>query len=195
MILHTLDTIRLADFISLFLGDHGKAVAEGDATQQEIEDAARRMCEEYIRIVGGRQVAAQLSRENEALKLRMRDVCLRAARALCEAGDTESARAVLRSAGMPVDEQGADGMIRRIDGLMAADAYRRDKAALARKQERHTEVTREYFTRERVAVMRWAKMYVDERQMSAAEYAWMVRAMCDDLQRAMMEQQRKKNKR
>lgn len=195
MRLHTLDTIRLADFISLFLGDHGKAVAEGEATQQEIEDAARRMCEEYIRIVGGRQVAAQLSRENEALKLRMRDVCLRAARALCEAGDTESARAVLRSAGMPVDEQGADGMIRRIDGLMAADAYRRDKAALARKQERHTEVTREYFIRERVAVMRWAKMYVDERQMSAAEYAWMVRAMCDDLQRAMMEQQRKKNKR
>lgn len=195
MKLHTLDTIRLADFISLFLGDHGKAVAEGDATQQEIEDAARRMCEEYIRIVGGRQVAAQLSRENEALKLRMRDVCLRAARALCEAGDTESARAVLRSAGMPVDEQGADWMIRRIDGMMASDAYRRDKAALARKQERHTEVTREYFTRERVAVMRWAKMYVDERQISAAEYAWMVRAMCDDLQRAMMEQQRKKNKR
>lgn len=195
MRLHTLDTIRLADFISLFLGDHGKAVADGEATQQEIEDAARRMCEEYIRIVGGRQVAAQLSRENEALKLRMRDVCLRAARALCEAGDTESARAVLRSAGMPVDEQGADGMIRRIDGLMAADAYRRDKAALAKKQERHTEVTREYFTRERVAVMRWAKMYVDERQMSAAEYAWMVRAMCDDLQRAMMEQQRRKNKR
>ena len=195
MRLHTLDTIRLADFISLFLGDHGKAVAEGEATQQEIEDAARRMCEEYIRIVGGRQVAAQLSRENEALKLRMRDVCLRAARALCEAGDTESARAVLRSAGMPVDEQGADGMIKRIDGLMAADAYRRDKAALARKQERHTEVTREYFTRERVAVMRWAKMYVDERQMSAAEYAWMVRAMCDDLQRAMMEQQKRKNKR
>lgn len=195
MRLHTLDTIRLADFISLFLGDHGKAVAEGEATQQEIEDAARRMCEEYIRIVGGRQVAAQLSRENEALKLRMRDVCLRAARALCEAGDTESARAVLRSAGMPVDEQGADGMIRRIDGMMAQDAYRRDKAALARKQERHAEVTREYFTRERVAVMRWAKMYVDERQMSASEYAWMVRAMCDDLQRAMMEQQKRKNKR
>lgn len=195
MRLHTLDTIRLADFISLFLGDHGKAVAEGEATQQEIEDAARRMREEYIRIVGGRQVAAQLSRENEALKLRMRDVCLRAARALCEAGDTESARAVLRSAGMPVDEQGADGMIRRIDGMMAADAYRRDKAALARKQERHTEVTREYFIRERVAVMRWAKMYIDERQISASEYAWMVRAMCDDLQRAMMEQQRKKNKR
>ena len=195
MRLHTLDTIRLADFISLFLGDHGKAVAEGEATQQEVEDAARAMCEEYIRIVGGRQVAAQLSRVNEALKLRMRDVCLRAARALCEAGDTDSARAVLRSAGMPVDEQGADGMIKRIDGLMAADAYRRDKAALARKQERHTEVTREYFTSERVAVMRWAKMYVDERQMSAAEYAWMVRAMCDDLQRAMMEQQRKKNKR
>lgn len=194
MRLHTLDTIRLADFISLFIGDNGKAVAEGEATQQETEDAARRMCEEYIRIVGGRQVAAQLSRENEALKLRMRDVCLRAARALCEAGDTESARAVLRSAGMPVDEQGADGMIRRIDGLMAQDAYRSDKAALARKQERHTEVTREYFVRERVAVMRWAKMYVDERQMSASEYAWMVRAMCDDLQRAMMEQQRRKSK-
>lgn len=194
MRLHTLDTIRLADFIDLFLGDVTKAVTEGSPTDEEIAQAAQTMCEDYLRIVGGRQVAAQLSRENEALKLRMRDACLRAARALCEAGDTESARAVLHSAGMPVDEQGADGMIRRIDGLMAQDAYRRDKAALARKQERHTEVTREYFTRERVAVMRWAKMYVDERQMSASEYAWMVRAMCDDLQRAMMEQQRRKSK-
>ena len=195
MRLHTLDTIRLADFIDLFLGDVTKAVAEGKPTDDEVRQAAQAMCAEYLRIVGGRQVAAELSRENEALKLRMRDVCLRAARALCEAGDMDSAGAVLKSAGLPVDEAERDAMLMRIDGLMAQDAYKRDKAALARKQEKHTEVNREYFTRERVAVMRWAKMYVDERQMSAAEYAWMVRAMCDDLQKAMMEQQKRKNRR
>lgn len=195
MRLHTLDTIRLADFIDLFLGDVTKAVAEGKPTDEEVRQAAQTMCEDYLRIVGGRQVAAQLSRENEALKLRMRDVCLRAARALCEAGDMDSAREVLRSAGLPVDESERPSMLMRIDGIMAQDAYKRDKAALAKRQEKHTEVSREYFTRERVAVMRWAKMYVDERQMSAAEYAWMVRAMCDDLQKAMMEQQRKKNRR
>lgn len=195
MRLHTLDTIRLADFIDLFLGDVTKAVAEGKPTDEEVRQAAQAMCAEYLRIVGGRQVAAELSRENEALKLRMRDVCLRAARALCEAGDMDSALEVLKSAGLPVSETEKDAMLMRIDGLLAQDAYKRDKAALARKQEKHTEVSREYFTRERVAVMRWAKMYVDERQMSAAEYAWMVRAMCEDLQRAMMEQQKRKNKR
>lgn len=195
MRLHTLDTIRLVDFVSLFLGDVTKAVAEGKPTDAEIRQAAQTMCEDYLRIVGGRQVAAQLSRENEALKLRMRDVCLRAARALCEAGDLDSAREVLKSAGLPVNETERDAMLMRIDGLMAQDAYKRDKAALARKQEKHTEVSREYFTRERVAVMRWAKMYIDERQISASEYAWMVRAMCEDLQRAMMEQQKRKNKR
>lgn len=195
MRLHTLDTIRLADFIDLFLGDVTKAVAEGKPTDDEVRQAAQAMCAEYLRIVGGRQVAAELSRENEALKLRMRDVCLRAARALCEAGDMDSAMAVLKSAGLPVSETERDAMLMRIDGLMAQDAYKRDKAALARKQEKHTEVNREYFTRERVAVMRWAKMYVDERQMSASEYAWMVRAMCEDLQKAMMEQQKRKNRR
>lgn len=195
MRLHTLDTIRLADFIDLFLGDVTKAVAEGKPTDEEVREAAQAMCAEYLRIVGGRQVAAELSRENEALKLRMRDVCLRAARALCEAGDMDSARAVLKSAGLPVDESERPAMLMRIDGIMAQDAYKRDKAAMARKQEKHTEVSREYFTRERVAVMRWAKMYVDERQISASEYAWMVRAMCEDLQRAMMEQQKRKNKR
>ena len=38
--LHTLDTISLADFIDLYLGDDSKAVAEGNAPQDKRREAA-----------------------------------------------------------------------------------------------------------------------------------------------------------
>lgn len=195
MTLHTLDTIRLARFIDLWLGDVDAVVAEGEATDEQKQRAALDLCNQYMEIVGGTQVQARLAQENERLKLRMRRICLETARALIATGDLDSARKVLRSAGLPSDGDAAV-LRRRIDGWLAQDGYKEKKAQEAQEQaESGARMTRDWFTRERVAVMRWAKMYVDERQMSAAEYAWMVRAMCDDLQKAMMEQQRKKNRR
>lgn len=195
MTLHTLDTIRLARFIDLWLGDVSAVVAEGTATEEDMARAARSLCEQYIGIVGGTQVQARLAQENERLKLKMRRVCLETARALLAVGDEESARRVLRSAGLASDGDTAV-LRRRIDGWLAQDGYKEKRAQEAQKQaESGARMTRDCFTRERVAVMRWVKMYVDERQISAAEYAWMVRAMCDDLKRSMNEQRKLKQKR
>lgn len=195
MTLHTLDTIRLARFIDLWLGDVSAVVAEGSATEEDMALAARSLCEQYIGIVGGTQVQARLAQENERLKLRMRRVCLETARALLDVGDIENARKVLHSAGLPSDGDTAV-LRRRIDGWLAQDGYKEKRAQEAQEHaEDGVRMTRDWFTRERVAVMRWAKMYVDERQISASEYAWMVRAMCDDLRRSMNEQRKLKQKR
>lgn len=195
MTLHTLDTIRLARFIDLWLGDVDAVVAEGEATDELKQRAARELCEQYIGIVGGTQVQARLAQENERLKLRMRRICLETARALIATGDLDSARKVLRSAGLP-SEGDAAVLRRRIDGWLAQDGYKEKKAQEAQEQaEGGARMTRDWFTRERVVVMRWAKMYVDERQMSAAEYAWLVRAMCDEVRRSMNEQRKLKQKR
>lgn len=195
MTLHTLDTIRLARFIDLWLGDVGAVVAEGSASDEDMARAARSLCEQYIGIVGGSQVQARLAQENERLKLRMRRVCLETARALLDVGDMENARRVLHSAGLPSEGDTAV-LRRRIDGWLAQDGYKEKKVQEAQEQaEDGVRMTRDWFTRERVAVMRWAKMYVDERQISASEYAWMVRAMCDDVRRSMNEQRKLKQKR
>ena len=195
MTIHTLDTIRLNRFIDLWLGDTDAVVAEGEATDEQKQRAARELCEQYIGIVGGTQVQARLAQENERLKLRMRRICLETARALIATGDLDNARKVLRSAGLP--SEGDAAVLRlRIDGWLAKDCYKEKKAQEAQEQaEGGARMTRDWFTRERVAVMRWAKMYVDERQMSASEYAWLVRAMCDDVRRSMNEQRRLKQKR
>lgn len=192
MTLHTLDTIRLARFIDLWLGDVDAVVAEGEATDEQKQRAALDLCNQYMEIVGGTQVQARLAQENERLKLRMRRICLETARALIATDDLENARKVLRSAGLP-SEGDAAVLRRRIDGWLAQDGYKEKKAQEAQEQaECGARMTRDWFTRERVAVMRWAKMYVDERQISASEYAWLVRAMCDEVRRSMNEQRKLK---
>lgn len=63
MKLHTLDTIRLARFIDLWLGDVDAVVAEGEATDEQKQRAALDLCNQYMEIVGGTQVQARLAQE------------------------------------------------------------------------------------------------------------------------------------
>lgn len=198
MRLHTLDSIRLADFIDMWLGDAGRVIAEGspagEVERAEVERRARELAEQYIGIVGGAQVAARLAQENDRLKIRMRRVCLETARALLNGGDLDNAVKVLAAAGFTVTGDATDTR-RRIDGWLAQDGYRDEKLRRTLEAEQAAApVGRDWWVRERVALMKWARMYIDEKQMSASEYAWMLRAMCEDMRRAIQEQRKIKNR-
>ena len=187
--LHTLDTIVLNDFIDLYLGEDTKAVAEGEAPDREVREAAERMRMDYIRIVGGSEVSAQLSRKNEELKIQMRRVCLQAAKALAESGNTGDACSIMAAAGWQVTPENISA---KIAGIEAADRLK--EARISKTETKGQTVSRETFTRERVALMRHNSMYIDASTMKASEYAWMLKAMCDDIRSAMI-QSRKTKKR
>ena len=51
---------------------------------------------------------------------------------------------------------------------------------------------REYFTKERVSLMSYVKMHIDESTFSAKEYAYMVRRMCDDIDAMIRSTSKKK---
>lgn len=185
--LHTLDTISLADFIDLYLGDESKAVVEGNAPSEKIAEAATAIKLDYIRIIGGKTVAAQLLKADAELKIKMRAIVLDAAKALAEAGDMKSARGVMQTLGYDLkDEQ----LVRKIDALRATDRMKEDR--LKAQPVKTAEVSRETFTRERVALMRHTGMYIDTAKMRASEYAWMLKAMCDELDAAVRNSRKNK---
>lgn len=185
--LHTLDTISLADFIDLYLGDDTKTVAEGNPPQEKIAEAATAIKLDYIRIIGGKTVDAQLLKADAELKLKMRAIVLDAAKALAEAGDMKSAKGVMHTLGYDLnDEQ----LVRKIEALRATDRMKADR--LKGQPTKAAEVSRETFTRERVALMRHTGMYIDTNKMRASEYAWMLKAMCDELDAAVRNSRKNK---
>lgn len=185
---HTLDTIILADFIELYLGDDSKAVAEGEATEAEIRNAARKISAEYSRIIGGRMVASKLYKMDTLNNLERRGAVLTSAMNMALKGYIKDAQTIMSSLGYEIKDE---MLIRKIEALLATDKMKIDR--LLAQPSGECTPTRERMTRERVALMRHTGMYIDTGKMRASEYAWMLKAMCDELDAAVRNS--KKNKR
>lgn len=81
MIYNDLNKICLSRFIDIFLGDIDKVVQGGRYSIREKALAAEKLCNEYLSIIGGKSVSAQINRKNEVLKIQIRLNCL----AICQA--------------------------------------------------------------------------------------------------------------
>ena len=182
-----LDEITLSRFIDVYLGDVSKVVKEGECGKGEQREAAARLCAKYLSIVGGRSLLAQISRRDGMLRVQMRLSCLEACRRLAGAGDWEGAREVMGALGYRFGSVERERMMKKMDSVEASDRYRLDKlrAAEEQKEKNAVKADRDYFTRERVAVMAHMKMHIDPDVFKAGEYAWMVRRMCDELEKAL----------
>lgn len=184
-----LNDITLSRFIDIYLGDTAKTVREGASGKESCmeakrKEAAARLCAQYLSIVGGRAVMAQISRRNEMLSLQMRMACLDACRRLAKAGGWDDVLEVMAALGYRFGAGEHERMIKKLDSLEAYSKYRMDKlrAAMEQAGKDAQPADRAYFTRERVAVMQHMKMHIDPGTFTAAEYAWMVRRMCDELE-------------
>lgn len=182
-----MNEIILSRFIDVYLGDTDKVVREGTCSKEEQEEAAARLCMQYVSIVGGRSVLAQISRRNEMLGLQMRLVCLGACRRLARLGRWDNVHGILLELGYRFDGKDCGGMLRKVDSVEASCKYRLERMRISDGAHKAgaSKPGRDYFTRERVAVMAHMKMHIDPDVFTAAEYAWMVRRMCDELQQVM----------
>ena len=185
-----MNDITLSRFIDIYLGDTAKTVRECASGKESCmeakrKEAAARLCAQYLSIVGGRAVMAQISRRNEMLSLQMRMACLDACRRLAKAGGWDDVLEVMAALGYRFGAGEHERMMKKLDSLEATFRYRFDKlrSAAGREEKGAKTVDRDYFTRERVAVMAHMKMHIDPDAFTAAEYAWMVRRMCDELER------------
>lgn len=187
--LHTLESIKLADFIELFMGDASRVLSEGDCDERTKAQAAARLCQQYISIVGGKAVASEVVRRNDLLKIEMRTKVLDVARVCMAVDDWQGAADTLAAIGYKMNAEDKAGIKRRVDALVSTGKYQLERM---QREVRDVQIDRSYFTRERVAVMQYAKMYVDPRQFTAAEYAYMVKAMCDAYNKLRQQTEKRK---
>ena len=192
MIYTELDKISLSLFIDIFLGDIDKVVVRGEYSQKEKEEASEKLCNEYFSIIGGKYVISHINRRNEIMKIHMRMCCFERCSLFMELGEWEDVRNIMDALGYSFKDNEHDKIRSRIEGVSASDKYR-----LAKLQEhsdnsgRTNKMDREYFIRERVAVMSHIKMHIDENIFSAKEYAYLVKNMCEEID-AMIRSNKKK---
>lgn len=188
---HTLESIKLADFIEVFLGDTGRVLIEGEADAVTLSREAARLCQQYISIVGGKAVASEVVRRNDILKIEMRTKVLDVVRVCMAVEDWQGASQTLGAIGYKIDPGNRQAIRQRVEALSATDRYQLDRM---RKAVKDVEIDRSYFVRERVTVMQYAKMYIDPEQFTAAEYAWMVKGMCDAYNRIKQQKETSKTR-
>lgn len=178
---YTLEDIKLGRFIDVYLGDIDKAV-DGVYKERVKQEAAERMCQEYMMIVGGKSVASMLVKRNNVLKIEMRRTCLETCKMLASAGDIGAACEVMASMGYKVAKN-REAVLKKIESAMASDAYQLER--MKQGEGEHEKPSREHFIKERVAVMGHLKMHIDEQVFTAKEYAYLVKQVSDEVD-AMM---------
>lgn len=177
---HTLDTISMADFEQLYFGDISVVSKNGTGSEEELKAAATEIIQKYIQIISGESAAAELSKRNTVLKLEMRIVVLQAAKSLADARMYEDACKVMSALGYRLKPESKEAISRKIDGVLASDTYRLETAKKQAEKENVNEIDHDYFVKERVQVMRWAKMRISPDEITAIEYAYLIKAMCDE---------------
>ncbi len=193
MLYTDLGEITLARFIDIFTGDIWKAVKEGEHKEAEVQEAAEKLCSEYLMIVGGRSVLAQVRKRDEYLKLQMRAVCLDICERLMVLGGVKEAADVMETLGYHLSEVKDVSLKRKITSVRQSDRYRMSKLAASFTKSDGTKIDKEHFVKERVMVMSHWKMHIDANVFSAKEYAYMVKFVCDEME-AAARQMRKKTK-
>lgn len=192
MVYNDLGKICLSRFIDIFLGDIDKVVQSGKYSTKEKVLAAEKLCNEYLTIIGGKSVIAQINRRDEVLKIQIRLNCFAICEGLISSGSWDDVVDIMGELGYRFKTNEHEKIKKRINSVSASDKYR-----LAKLQEKTADIgkkqmDREYFTKERVSLMSHVKMHIDENVFSAKEYAYMVRRMCDEIEAMIRSTSKKK---
>lgn len=185
-----LDEIPMSRFIDMMCGD---LHALGEAPEDVLEAAARKLRMAYYAVTNAREARAHVSTGDRSLRLRMRLFCLGQAEWMARAGDTDNAGKVMKALGD--NATGADvgariAALRRETEFMLARMERDGKTG---EKARGAEEIRAGFTKERAFLMTYHKMYIDINVMTAGEYAHIL-AMTDREINARMEAAKKRRR-
>ncbi|MCE9258367.1 hypothetical protein K0G60_13185 [Bacteroides fragilis] len=181
MIYTDLDRISLRIFIDVFCGN-SDAVCEGDYSEDEKQKAASGLVNEYMSIVGKKGILAEVSKKNEIISLVIKIQLMNCCRYLTEEKEWSTVCLILNDIGYSLDPNDHNKICSRIEAILSNSRFRVDKIMSEQSDlPKSAIMDRDYFVRERVAVMQHFNMHIDPDSFSAKEYAYMVKRMCDDV--------------
>ena len=98
--------------------------------------------------------------------------------------DWEYAVKALSQLGFSYSSSERDKIRKRVSSILSTNQYMLERENAKEKPEKVAKMDKSYFVRERVLVMAHFGMQIRKNEISAKEYAYMVKRMCEDMKSA-----------
>ena len=183
MLYNDLDKIPLDIFIDVFLGEKRKLIIGGNHSEEELESQSSMLISEYIEIVGGASVSGEILKKSNLINLHIKVECMRIAELMANRGEWDEVVNILRSFGYQLFPSEHEKIRKRISAIMSQSRYLIESynSNSKKTEEQSFKMDKNYFARERVMVMAHFGMQIRKNEITAKEYAFMVKRMCDDV--------------
>lgn len=170
-----INELPLSIFIEVYTNDNHNVQFD---TPTDV--AVQKVVSDYMSIVGGKQITAEVVNANRRMNLVLMVECMTACENLMLLNQWKSVCDVLLSMGYSLKESDHDKIKMRVQTLKSKAEY--DLSKENEDDKPKTKPTKEMFTRERVTIMKYNKMQIDPKAMTAGEYAWLVKQTCDEIE-------------
>lgn len=170
-----IDEIPLSVFIEIYTNENHEVKFDIPT-----EEAVGKVVSQYMSIVGGKQIAAEVVNANRRINLALMVDCMTACENLMIMGNWKGVCDVLLSLGYSLKADDHGKIRQRVQTLKTKAEYDLSKEKSEEKPKERP--TKEQFTRERVTIMKYNKMQIDPKTMTAGEYAWLVKQTCDEIE-------------
>lgn len=188
MLYSSIGEIKLSVFISIVTGDTSAVVKPGtpdDSTEIEREECASMLMMQYVDTCGGSHIKADVDKKRRDVVFAVKTRLLQSCMAMLGSGMQDEVSYVLSRLGYNYGADDIEGMKNRIDILIRKAEF---DLKMKPDEEKPKGMSREDYTKERVAIMSHYKMYIDPDVYTAEEYAFLVSQF-----NAEMEDIRKRN--
>lgn len=183
MIYTDLNEIPLQRFIDVFFGEYGALVMNGNHSQDELSEVANRMISDYMVIIGGRQVVSEVSKQNDMLNLSAKIECMLACKNLIKIDRFLEVAAILSIYGYRIQPDNVDQITNKVESILSNSLFRLNSNKENARVNKTKSPDRESFVKERVVLMQHYKMHINPMVFTAAEYAYMVKGLCEEIDR------------
>lgn len=181
MLYTDLDKIPLDVFIEVCTGDISKLVIEGEHSEEELSEQSEKLIAEYLEIVGGTSFLAEMSQKNNLINLHIKIEYMKIVEIMISNNDWEYAANALSRLGFTYSSSEHDKIRKKAASILSMSKYMLERINAKEKPESTSKMDKNYFVRERVAVMSHYGMHIRKNEISAKEYAYMVKKMCEDV--------------
>lgn len=170
--------IPLSVFIEIYTNE-GNDVEFKDGDKDHVSE---RVINDYMEIVSGRQLLAEILNCNERMNLAMTVELMKACENMMRLKMYDDVCDILLQIGYSCKKSDISGMSSRISALKSRAQYDLDKISKEKNEEPKERPTKKAFINEVVAIGKYNKMHINLKEWTAGAYACLVRQTCDEIE-------------
>lgn len=179
--IHTLDSISLADFIEVISGNISLAGDNSESEGAKIK-ASEHLVMDYLEIVGGAGMMVEMAKKNRELNNLMRIQCMENCEDILKRNEWKNVSEALSVLGYNIPSEDREKITQRIASIKSTALL---EIQMSGPQKEAPKMDKNYFIKERVMIMSHNKMHIDPKVFKAKEYAYLVKMMGEEVKSMM----------